>query len=222
MRANSIDCQVHGPPEALPQMGRVAARPDQQRFTHERCYGGLVLLWMRRLALGAILLGLFGTYARADSPEKTSVDLVDSEASPLCRAHGTRVVIQTTRHLLTLCDAGTVHATYRVAFGSKGFGKTTEGDRKTPLGRYTLDTPRPSQAYHLFIPIGYPTEEQRARGYTGGAIGIHGPRRKVARRSSPGRISDWTQGCIAVWSDREIEAIAQWVAARLPLEVVIE
>jgi hypothetical protein len=180
-----------------------------------------VLVWLRRLALGAILLGPSGTHVRAEA-SAGQVAPSGSEASLLCREHGTRVVIQTERHLLTLCDAGIAHASYRVAFGAKGFGKTTEGDRKTPLGRYALDAPRPSQAYHLFIPVGYPTEEQRARGFTGGAIGIHGPRRKVARGAPPRRFSDWTQGCIAVWSDREIEAIAQWVAARLPLEVVIE
>ena len=82
------------------------------------------------------------------------------------------------------------------------FGK--KGDKKTPLGEYRLSPPRPSvSGVRTFIHVGYPTRNQRNKGYTGGAIGIHGPTRD-------GRLRN-TLGCISVKTNDEIDEIAQWV-----------
>ena len=48
-------------------------------------------------------------------------------------------------------------------------------------------------------------------GYTGSAIGIHGPSRIFARAGWMNTVADWTEGCIAVASDEAIDEIAAWM-----------
>jgi len=111
-------------------------------------------------------------------------------------------------------------ASHRVALGSGGLGKQKEGDGKTPLGRYGLGAPRQSQGYGIFVPVGYPTPAQQKLGFTGSAVGIHGP-----PRGAGGALTttvDWTAGCIAVGTDAEIEAISTWIRARHVKTVRIE
>jgi hypothetical protein len=139
--------------------------------------------------------------------------LPSSPGSSSCAPRETAVVIDTRAHLLHLCDAGRVDRTFTVALGSRGVGKQREGDNKTPLGRYGLGAPRASKSFHIFVPVGYPTPAQARLGFTGGAIGIHGPPRGTATLAELAMLvaQDWTAGCIAVASDAEIEAIAAWL-----------
>ena len=73
--------------------------------------------------------------------------------------------------------------------------------------------PRPSKRYGTFIPIGFPTEEQKKMGYTGGAVGVHGPARWVKWMGSLVNTFDSSDGCVGVARDAEIEAIASWIRA---------
>lgn len=57
----------------------------------------------------------------------------------------------------------------------------------------------------------YPTDEQRRHGFTGGDIGIHGPKRGFRWLGSWTRLSDWTRGCIAVGTDDAIQKLVAWV-----------
>ena len=95
--------------------------------------------------------------------------------------------------------------------GARGVGKTAEGDGKTPLGTYPLSEPRPSQRFGVFIPIGYPTAEQRSKGYTGGDVGVHGPHRWVRWLGSLVNTFDSSDGCVGVATDDEINRIAAWM-----------
>jgi murein L,D-transpeptidase YafK len=126
------------------------------------------------------------------------------------------VVVDTRAHQMHLCDAGKVDRTFAVALGARGVGKQREGDNRTPLGRYGLGSPRASKSFHIFVPVGYPTREQARLGFTGGAIGIHGPPRGYGTLAQLAMLvaQDWTAGCIAVATDAEIEAVAAWVRAR--------
>jgi murein L,D-transpeptidase YafK len=135
---------------------------------------------------------------------------------------GDEVVIHTRHRALLLCQDGEPRAHYAVALGSGGLGKQREGDRRTPLGRYPLGAPRRSWSYGVFVPVGYPTAEQARAGFTGGAIGIHGPRRQFAGAGLLNTAGDWTAGCIAVGSDREIAEIAAWIRTRRNPAVRIE
>ena len=91
-----------------------------------------------------------------------------------------------------------------------------------PLGRYALHKPRASASYGLFIPIGYPTPEQRAQGFTGGAIGIHGPGRGLRWLGALNNFLDTTDGCVGVATDPEMAAIAEWTARNRAASIVIE
>lgn len=124
------------------------------------------------------------------------------------------LLVDTATHELKLCERGTAMRAFRVALGSGGTGKTKAGDDKTPLGVYSLGLPRPSQRFGVFIPVGYPTKEQLAKGLTGAEIGIHGPDRHFAPLGTASAWVDWTAGCVAVGSDEAIQAVAAWVKAK--------
>lgn len=105
--------------------------------------------------------------------------------------------------------------------GKHGVGKEREGDGKTPIGRYALGAPRRSKAYATFIPVGYPTEEQRRRGMTGGAIGVHGPDRRVRWLGALVNAFDTTDGCVGVATDDEMREIVAWLDRKHPVEIVL-
>ena len=77
--------------------------------------------------------------------------------------------------------------------------KTKEGDRQAPEGFYSVTARQlnPLSRFHLSFDIGYPNEYDRARGYTGSAIMVHG---------------SWVSiGCFAMGDDNieEIYALAE-------------
>jgi murein L,D-transpeptidase YafK len=101
-------------------------------------------------------------------------------------------------------------------------GKRQEGDERTPSGRYALGPPRASSSFHRFIPVAYPTKEQRGEGRTGGAVGVHGPESRARRLGPLTTWIDWTAGCIAVGSTSEIDAIAEWTVKTAASSILIE
>ncbi len=139
-----------------------------------------------------------------------------------CQDHGTLVLVDTTARHLILCEQSSPIATHPVALGWRGMGKRRRGDGKTPLGRYDLGTPRPSRKYGTFIPVDYPTAEQRRQGFTGSAIGIHGPPRETRHTGLANVADDWTLGCVAVADDETIRAVAAWVRANPQAPILLE
>jgi hypothetical protein len=157
------------------------------------------------LVLGSVLGSVPGP-AAAPAPPRAAI----------CRAAEGAVVVDTGAHRLHLCWRGEVERTFLVALGVNGVDKRREGDNRTPLGAYPLGAPRASRFFHLFVPVAYPTPVQARMGFSGGAIGIHGPPRGlggVARLLELAR-TDWTAGCIAVATDGEIDEIAGWLRRR--------
>jgi hypothetical protein len=147
--------------------------------------------------------------------------LVGAAPDP-CRGRGTLLLVDSAAHRLSVCRDSTALACYPVALGRGGIGKRVQGDAKTPLGAYPLGAPRPSAHFGTFIPVGYPTAEQRRRGFTGSAIGLHGPPRATRDLGSVNVSADWTLGCIAVADDASIGAIASWVRANPRAPILIE
>lgn len=133
-----------------------------------------------------------------------------------CQRDETAIVVDTAAHRLHLCRDGAREETFAVALGISGVDKRRAGDNRTPLGSYRLGTPRASRWFHRFIPVQYPTVAQQRAGFSGSAIGIHGPPRglETAARLAMLVASDWTAGCIAVATDDEIQRIVAWVDAR--------
>ena len=147
-------------------------------------------------------------------------DCARSEAAPSCPPEGAVVLVSTGDHRLALCDAGTLIGSYRVALGRGGTNKRARGDDKTPFGVYAVGEPRPSGRFGTFIPVAYPTAEQRRQGYTGSEIGIHGPDRRVRWIGRANTWVDWTAGCVALSSDADVNAVASFVRHSRPSIVI--
>jgi murein L,D-transpeptidase YafK len=131
-------------------------------------------------------------------------------AAGACVATDARIVVDTAKHSLALCEQGHETAAFGIRLGRGGVGKKQEGDGKTPIGVYALGEPRTSDRFGVFIPIGYPTPEQRKQGYTGGDIGVHGPHRWVRWLGSLVNTFDSSDGCVGLATDEEINRIAAW------------
>jgi hypothetical protein len=134
-----------------------------------------------------------------------------ARAAGACRSSDARIVVETGAHRLVLCEGEREAAAFAVRLGRGGVGKTAEGDGKTPLGTYPLGEPRKSDRYGTFIPIGYPTADQRRRGFTGGDVGVHGPHRWVRWLGSLVNSFDSSNGCVGLATDGEMATIAAWV-----------
>jgi murein L,D-transpeptidase YafK len=132
------------------------------------------------------------------------------------------VLVDTGRHSMALCRAGRREDAFRVRLGKHGTGKTREGDGKTPLGRYGLGAPRHSVAFGLFAPIEYPTPAQRAQGFTGTAVGVHGPHRSVRSLGAWTNALDTTDGCVGLATDAEMLRFQSWVVERRAHTIIIE
>ena len=156
----------------------------------------LALLWA---AGAAIAVGVSRRFRGVEDP---------------CAGTASAIVVLTESHTLFLCDGGRATARIRASIGSRGTDKRAEGDRRTPLGTYVLGEPRTSARFGTFIPIGYPTEEQRRRGLTGAAVGLHGPERRLRWAGAANAWVDWTAGCIALPSDAAISVVAAEVRRR--------
>ena len=158
--------------------------------------------------------------------DRAILDQEEARTDPAaCHPGETAVVVDTIAHRLTLCEGGRPAASFPVALGSGGVDKRRRGDNKTPLGVYALGAPRASQDFHLFVPLVYPTAAQARLGYTGSAVGLHGPPRRFAGLLAilvPIPLPDWTAGCIAVRTDEEIDRIATWLRARAAPHIRLE
>jgi hypothetical protein len=128
-----------------------------------------------------------------------------------CAQFATSILALTDIHGLFLCEAGHTVQSFRISIGKNGVGKKMDGDFKTPLGTYNLEQPRPHRKFHRQITIDYPTARQRQLGYSGSAIEIHAPTRLTCRLGFINLFVDWTDGCLAVGNDYEIDEIADWI-----------
>ncbi|MFO8085228.1 MAG: murein L,D-transpeptidase family protein [Desulfobacterales bacterium] len=86
-------------------------------------------------------------------------------------------------------------------YGPNGLGpKLMEGDKRAPEGFYWVSASdmNPNSNFHLSFNVGYPNSYDKAHGYTGGAIMVHG------------RCKSW--GCYAL-SDTDVEEVYVLVEA---------
>lgn len=135
------------------------------------------------------------------------------------------IVVEKAARRLVLFKDGAILREYAVALGSSPLGaKAQEGDGRTPEGRYTIDFKNAQSAYHLSLRISYPDAADRqaadARGVSpGGDIMIHGLPNGLGAIGAAHRLSDWTDGCIAV-TNAEIEEIWTLTPLGTPIEIV--
>ena len=136
-----------------------------------------------------------------------------------------KVVIKKEERKLHLMKDGEAFRTFDIALGIRPLGdKESEGDFRTPEGRYLLDTRNPNSDYFLSIHISYPNREDRrqarAKGLSpGGAIMIHGQPNVPTRSEAYYQTQDWTNGCIAV-SNSDMIDIWLMTGDNTPIEIL--
>lgn len=115
------------------------------------------------------------------------------------------IVISKSQRLIFFCRNGkiVIDRTDNVALGKNPVDdgpKTSMGDKRTPEGEYTISAKRHGLSkFDFFMALNYPTPEQKAKGFTGGNLGIHGlPKGKVYPTNVSSTDEDWTLGCIAL------------------------
>jgi murein L,D-transpeptidase YafK len=134
------------------------------------------------------------------------------------------IVVEKSKHTLTLFQAGFPVRIYQIALGKQPAGdKVKKGDGRTPEGLYHIDFKNPQSKFHMALHISYPdvTHAQRANQLgvsPGGDIMIHGLPPAYASVGSAHREFDWTEGCIAV-TDQEIEEIFRSVPTGAPIQI---
>jgi hypothetical protein len=142
-------------------------------------------------------------------------------SSDPCDRYPATLLVDTSSHTMWVCLDGKARSYFHVSLGRGGIKKRTEGDEKTPLGGYRLGFPRTSSKYGFFIPIVYPNDKQKSKGFSGGDVGIHGPHRELLWLGKYSTEADWTRGCIALSTDDEIMELVDWVKNENIYTVVI-
>lgn len=134
------------------------------------------------------------------------------------------VLVEKAKRRLTLWRDRRVIREYEIRLGRNPEGpKLRSGDGRTPEGLYWIDGRNPDSAYHLSLHISYPepmdvVQAREAGADPGDAIVIHGLPDGVRNALRVHRLTDWTEGCIAV-TNAEIEEIWQLVPDGTPIEI---
>ena len=162
-----------------------------------------------RSAAACLVALLAVTTVRADSPLSSSAIAGPSLEAGLPLAD--TVIVRKSHRTLQLLRNGQVLRSYKVALGLRPDGhKQSEGDFRTPEGKYKLSRRNPNSEFFLSIQVSYPNDDDIARARKqgvrpGGAIMIHGqpniPRKPRDYYSNV----DWTEGCIAVSNPDMVE-----------------
>jgi len=150
---------------------------------------------------------------------------LSASANKSGKPNADRVVIEKDARRMTLYQGKKVLKTYRISLGKEPIGaKQKQGDHKTPEGHYVIDWRNPYSAFHLSLHISYPspaqTEDAQVQGVSpGGQIMIHGLPNGMPDVGPFHRLSDWTDGCVAV-TNSEIEEIWNLVPDGTPVDIL--
>jgi len=157
------------------------------------------------------LLALFGPrHPPPAAPETPPDALADEETLPWAEKEPIFVVVRQSCRTLDVYRFGKRIRSYPAVFGQGGTPKLREGDRRTPIGLYSIIAKRPNPQWRYFFLLDYPSasdvyrhEEAKAAGELdgradiGGSVGIHG----TDKPDKNARGVDWTWGCVSVDND---------------------
>lgn len=204
--------------------------------------GGVVLLYLRLILVILLVSWL------SDGPRVKSSTQSEFIAKVTGIPGQLALVIQKSRHVLTLYKGMTPVKSYWAAFG-KGYAsgdKRRKGDKRTPEGKFYICSLNHSERFYKFIGLSYPglrhANEGLARGIIsrveyneiaraiaerrqppwdtalGGAIGIHGRLTDAAVKYTP-RPENWTDGCIAL-NNQDVDEIFSVVSLGTPVYIL--
>jgi murein L,D-transpeptidase YafK len=156
------------------------------------------------------LLGLFAPRHPAPVPEAPPPAAADEETLPWAEKEPIFVVVRQSCRTLDVYRYGKRIRSYPAVFGQGGTPKLNEGDRRTPIGLYSIIAKRPHPQWRHFFLLDYPSasdvyrhEQAKAAGELddgarlGGNVGIHG----TDKPEKNARGVDWTWGCVSVDND---------------------
>lgn len=135
------------------------------------------------------------------------------------------VLVEKSKHTLTLFKNGKVIGSYHVVFGGNPVGhKEQEGDERTPEGKYVLDSKNVKSAYYKSIHISYPNAKDIANAKkkgvsAGSAIMIHGQKNGFEALEEQTQKFNWTLGCIALTNKDMDDA---WNKINVPTNIEIK
>jgi murein L,D-transpeptidase YafK len=135
-----------------------------------------------------------------------------------------RIVIEKQNRTLSLMAGAKILKTYKVALGGQPVGaKNRQGDHKTPEGIYSVDAKNPNSQFYKALHISYPNQADRENARQlgvrpGGDVEIHGLGAKWGWIGAKHRLTDWTDGCIAV-TNEEIDEIYPQIQVGTPVEI---
>lgn len=156
-----------------------------------------------RLLLAVLCVALVSSCSRPKPIVKTE------EPPPLVNVD--RILIEKKEHRMTLFSKGKALRVYQIALGEGGLDpKLREGDKRTPEGKYFIESRNRDSAFYRSLRISYPNARDRAfaadRGASpGGDIMIHGIKNGYGWMGASHRAVDWTKGCIAVTNEEMAE-----------------
>jgi tetratricopeptide (TPR) repeat protein len=146
--------------------------------------------------------------------KENEITALKREVFALQKGPADKILIEKEERRLTLMAKGKVLKIYKIALGGNPHGpKERQGDNKTPVGIYLIDSRNKDSHHHLSLHISYPNEKDKKRAKKmgispGGDIMIHGIKNGFSWVGDSHKEVDWTNGCIAV-TDEEIEEIAK-------------
>ena len=145
-------------------------------------------------------------------------------AVPLSFADSVSLVrVEKSERKMFLEANGQILKSYDISLGDEPEGhKTQEGDERTPEGHYMLNWRNPQSSYYLTIHISYPNDQDKAqaasRGVSpGGDIFIHGLPNGMGALGKMFTGRDWTDGCIAVNDNNQMQEIWDLVPNGTPI-----
>jgi len=136
-----------------------------------------------------------------------------------------KIVVIKSKRVALLMNNGEIIKAYRVSLGKQPIGrKSRQGDQKTPEGTYIIDSRIADSKFYLALHISYPNDSdikcaQRAGIDPGRDIMIHGLPNGLGKKVGKfHRLSDWTDGCIAV-TNSEMDEIWELVPDGITIEI---
>jgi murein L,D-transpeptidase YafK len=127
---------------------------------------------------------------------------------------------------LYLMDGDRIVRSYDISLGSNPKGhKLFSGDNRTPEGRYELDWRNANSRFHRSIHVSYPGPDDIARATQlgldpGRHIMIHGLPNGTNGNGAVYSGADWTDGCIAVNDNDEMDEIWSLVSDGTPIYIL--
>jgi murein L,D-transpeptidase YafK len=135
------------------------------------------------------------------------------------------LLVEKSKRIMKVYNGAQLLKTYKISLGGNPTGhKVFEGDEKTPEGIYTINDRNPNSGYHKNLGVSYPnsTDREKAKAIgksPGGDIKIHGLKNGAfGMINKIHRLTDWTNGCIAV-TNSEVDELYNAVVPNAKIEI---